>query len=128
MSAFVNDVETLAGAGGILSIGHVLDTIHIPRLIVELRWVFDVPPDKLYFTPLGTNSANHPDVPLGFHVIEHSNLHIEHDGKVAEASNQETGRGFLTLRDMPRFVAVATYATGTFTMASITLHAYGWGR
>lgn len=128
MKHVVDDVEALWGAGGVQSDGHVIDTVGMHSLVYEVRWKFDVAPDALYFAPLGTNDASiAPDIPIPFDT-RHSNLALADDGKIADASRRETGRGFIVLKDMPRYVAVATYAKGTFKSSSITLRAYGWGR
>lgn len=110
--------------------GHVLDTAFVEQLIYEVRWSLSIAPTVLTFGPVGTNdSAITPDNnPLIYSVF---GLNVtDAGGGVVNGSPSTAGRGFILVKDMPRYVALnggATGLSGSLT-GSLIIRAFGYGK
>lgn len=107
--------------------GHVIDTANCNRLVYEVRWSLSAPPSAPFvLTPLGTNDEtiapdNNPLVCTAF------GLNIAANGGGGfNCSLQATGRGFIEVTSLPRFVTLGGMVSGGVS-GTVTVRAYGFG-
>jgi hypothetical protein len=121
MTVLLEDLQTISSFGP--ASGHVLDVGNAKAVVYEIRWNLSAAPTVMQWYMQTTNDVGiTPDVTFR-PAAAHWNLAIASDPYTIEGALQSSGRGVVIFKDLPRYVRLDTYVTGSVT-GTITVRAY----